>query len=132
ETLQANSILPSTSSLMILPAFLATNISPIPLSKTSSTGMRLSRQDNTTDFGNWAEAVAITSFEWSLAVILFSVNLLLPAFRRCKIVSGESAFNSSAEVIGPGVGFTATFCIGLSDSFPLQQIFTIEMTSTIL
>ena len=105
ETLQANSKLPSTSTLTILPALRATNISPMPLSNTSSTGIRLSRQDNTTDFGYCPPAVALTIFEWSRAVILFCAKRLLPSLSLCKIVSGDNALCSSAVVTFSTRGF---------------------------
>jgi len=53
-------MLPNKSSLTKFPATRPTKISPIPLSKTSSTGTLLSRQDSTTAFGNCPVALFLT------------------------------------------------------------------------
>ena len=75
----AYSILPNWSTFTKLPATLPTNRSPIPWSKTSSTGTLLSIQLRTYAFGYCPSTACNTAVEWSLAVTSPVLKRSLPA-----------------------------------------------------
>src|SRR2546427_6098043 len=90
-TLTAYSRLPSSSSFTTLPPKRTAKTSPIPWSKTISTGARESMQPSTATKGNWPAAVATTLADQSRRRVAFAAKRALPAFRRSSACDGVIA-----------------------------------------
>src|SRR5436189_521119 len=90
-TLTAYSRLPSSSSFTTLPPTRTAKRSPIPWSKTISTGARESMQPSTAAKGNWPAAVATTLADQSRRRVAFATKRALPAFRRSSACDGVIA-----------------------------------------
>src|SRR5207247_2241918 len=90
-TLTAYSRLPSSSSFTTLPPTRTAKMSPIPWSKTISTGARESMQPSTATKGNWPAAVATTLADQSRRRVAFATKRALPAFRRSSACDGVIA-----------------------------------------
>src|SRR3989441_5774318 len=90
-TLTAYSRLPSSSSFTTLPPTRTAKTSPIPWSKTISTGARESMQPSTATKGNWPAAVATTLADQSRRRVAFATKRALPAFSRSSACDGVIA-----------------------------------------